>query len=959
MRRLFIDLETYSEVDIRKAGLYRYVQSPSFQIMLFAYSRDGEDPVVIDLLQGETIPEDIVRALWDPSVTKHAYNAAFEFYCLSKFYHTFPEQWQCTMVHGLYCGYPAGLEAINVAMQLPDDKQKSAVGRGLISYFCKPCKATKTNGHRTRNLPHHEPERWTLFKAYCAQDVVAEMAVEDRLSPWPVPDEEWRLWHLDIQINSYGVNIDQNLVTNALSINDTVMRDLEAEAIDLSGLDNPNSVSQLKKWLEKESDLDVSNLNKSSVKQMINATADDSVKRVLEIRQEMSKTSIKKYTAMQEVICSDGRVRGLLQHYGANRTGRWCLTGDHEVLTPAGWISMADWSGGEIACWSPSTEAISFQAAKALSFAYTGDMISVNGQRCEQICTPDHKMPYLDKNGDWAVANAEAVFTRRVTIPFTGYRRTEHASDPEKIRVLIMVQADGHYTREGDLRLHFKKERKIERCKSLLRKAEVPFVERQYPQNDSACIIIKNRSLPLWLRQFQDKTFGPWILNESPDVIFDELPYWDGYRGGPNSLQYTTTNKQNAELLQAAAVLSGRSATLLTKERERENWNTAYILNIWNAPGRGTSIRREQINRVPFSGLVFCAETKTGFFIVRRNGKVWVTGNSGRLVQVQNLPRNKIETLEYARNLVKTGRLQAIKVIYGNVPDTLSQLIRTAFIPSEGRIFLVADFSAIEARIIAWLAGEQWRLDVFATHGKIYEASAAAMFNVPVELISKGHPEYSLRAKGKVAELALGYQGGTAALIAMGALEMGLSEEELPEIVARWRKASPRIKDLWYLMQGCAIEAIKTGRAQTGRGITFTPEELGEERFLTIRLPSGRKLFYVKPFLAMNQWDSDAFFFYQRDQTSGKWVKEQTYGGKLTENIVQAIARDCLALALTRLAEAGFQTVMHIHDEVVIDCPLAQADLEKACEIMGQPIPWAPGLLLRADGFTTKFYMKN
>ena len=655
MRRLFIDIETYSEVDIRKAGLYRYVQSPSFQIMLFAYSRDGEDPVVIDLLQGETLPEDIVRALWDPSVTKHAYNAAFEFYCLSKFYYTVLEQWQCTMIHGLYCGYPAGLEAINVAMRLPDDKQKSAVGRGLISYFCKPCKATKSNGHRTRNLPHHEPERWTLFKAYCAQDVVAEMAVEDRLSPWPVPDEEWRLWHLDIQINSYGVNIDLQLVLNALSINDTVMRDLEAEAIDLSGLDNPNSVSQLKKWLEKESDLDVSNLNKSSVKQMINATADDSVKRVLEIRQEMSKTSIKKYTAMQEVICSDGRVRGLLQHYGANRTGRW----------------------------------------------------------------------------------------------------------------------------------------------------------------------------------------------------------------------------------------------------------------------------------------------------------------AGRLIQVQNLPRNKIETLEHARNLVKTGRLQAIKVIYGNVPDTLSQLIRTAFIPSEGRIFLVADFSAIEARIIAWLAGEQWRLDVFATHGKIYEASAAAMFNVPVELISKGHPEYSLRAKGKVAELALGYQGGTAALIAMGALEMGLTEEELPEIVARWRKASPRIKDLWYTMQGCAIEAIKTGRAQTGRGITFTPEGLGEERFLTIRLPSGRKLFYVKPFLAMNQWDSDAFFFYQRDQTSGKWVKEQTYGGKLTENIVQAIARDCLAIALTRLAEAGFQTVMHIHDEVVIDCPLAQADLEKACEIMGQPIPWAPGLLLRADGFTTKFYKKE
>lgn len=655
MRHLSIDIETFSEVDIRKAGLYRYVQSPSFQIILFAFSWDGEDPVVIDLLRGETVPEEIIRALYDPNVTKHADNAAFEFCALSKFYYTILEQWQCTMIHGMYCGYPAGLAAINVAMQLPDDKQKNATGKGLINYFCKPCKPTKANGHRSRNLPHHEPARWELFKAYCAQDVVAEMAVEDRLTPWPVPEEEWNLWHLDLQINSYGVNIDQRLVSQALNINAAVMHALEEEAVGISGLDNPNSVAQLKKWLEEESDLDVVDMKKASVKQMIKTTDNDTVKRVLEIRQEMSKTSIKKYTAMQEVICSDGRVRGLLQFYGANRTGRW----------------------------------------------------------------------------------------------------------------------------------------------------------------------------------------------------------------------------------------------------------------------------------------------------------------AGRLIQVQNLPKNKIETLENARDLVKTGRLQAIRVIYGNVPDTLSQLIRTAFIPSEGRIFLVADFSAIEARVIAWLAGEQWRQDVFATHGKIYEASAAAMFNVPVELISKGHPEYELRAKGKVAELALGYQGGTAALIAMGALEMGLSEEELPDIVARWRKASPRIKDLWHTMQSCAIEAIKTGRSQIGRGITFTHEGLGEERFLTIRLPSGRKLFYVKPFLSKNQWDSDAIFFYQRDQTTGKWIKEQTYGGKITENVVQAIARDCLAVALQKLAAAGFQTVMHVHDEAIIDCPLAQADLEKACEIMGQPIPWAPGLLLRADGFSTKFYKKE
>lgn len=654
MRHLSIDIETYCDLDLTKVGLYKYVQSPFFQIMIFAYSYDGAAPIVVDLAQGEKIPEDVLFAFCDQLNIKHAYNASFEFACLSKFYHTILSQWQCTMIHAYYCGYPGGLGNVNDAMGIAADKKKSSIGKALIQYFCKPCKPTKNNGNRSRNLPRHDPARWELFKAYCAQDVVAEMEVERRLAPWPVPESEWKLWQLDNAINAQGVLIDKQLVSNALDMNSRVMNDLEREAVLLSGLDNPNSVKQLKVWLEEETEEEILNVNKATVKGLISNLDDEKVKRVLEIRQEMSKTSIKKYAAMESVICSDGRVRGLLQFYGT-RTGRW----------------------------------------------------------------------------------------------------------------------------------------------------------------------------------------------------------------------------------------------------------------------------------------------------------------AGRLIQVQNLPKNYLSTLNIARNLVIENKLQALKVVYGNVPDTLSQLIRTAFVPSDGNVLMIADFSAIEARVIAWLAGEQWRQEVFATHGKIYEASASAMFGIPLEKIVKNNPEYELRSKGKVAELALGYQGGTDALIAMGALKMGLQEDELGDIVSRWRKASPRIVDLWYKMQNCAIEALRSGRPQTERGITFTYEGNDEERFLTILLPSGRKLFYVKPFLCPNQWGRDSIYFYSTNQISKRWQKTPTYGGKLVENIIQAIARDCLAVAMQRLDRAGFKTIMHIHDESVIDVPIPLADLEKACKIMGEPIPWAPGLILTADGFISKYYKKD
>lgn len=654
---LSIDIETKSSVDITKAGAYRYAQSEDFEILLFAYKYDEEDVQLVDLTVEERIPERILTALMNPNVVKHAYNAAFEWYCLNTAgYRTPLEQWNCTMIHGLYCGYTAGLDATGKAIGLPQDKQKLSTGKALIRYFCTPCKPTKSNGGRSWNLPKHAPEKWELFREYCKQDVVTENEILKRLQAFPVPKEEQRLWRMDILMNAYGVRVDTNLIAGALAIDSHSTECLTAEAFRITGLSNPNSATQLQQWLSGKG-VDIPNLQKATVEEYLQREdLPDDARKILEIRQQLGKTSIKKYVAMDTAKGADDRVRGLTQFYGANRTGRW----------------------------------------------------------------------------------------------------------------------------------------------------------------------------------------------------------------------------------------------------------------------------------------------------------------AGRLVQLQNLPRNYLKTLDYARNLVKDKNYDGIKLLYGNVPDTLSQLIRTAFIPSDGNKFVVADFSAIEARVIAWLAGEQWVNEVFATHGKIYEATASQMFHVPIEKIAKGNPEYSLRQKGKVATLALGYQGGTAALIAMGALNMGLAEEELPDIVQRWRSANPRIRDLWYAVEQAALTTMQTAQPQGIYGLIFRYEGdlVYGQSFLTVQLPSGRKLFYTKPFLQENQFGKMAIHYYTVGQQTRKWEVASTYGGKMTENIVQAIARDCLAETLKRIDRMGLQVVFHVHDEVIIDAPVS-ITVDEICDLMAEPIPWAPGLILKGAGFESDYYMKD
>lgn len=653
MDELHIDIETYSSVELPKAGVYAYTASPDFEVLLFAYAYNDEPVQLIDLAgAGERIPLRVLADLASPAIRKIAHNAQFERVCLSVWTRKQldPRQWLCTAAHAAQLGLPAKLADVGRIL-LPEVEQKATTGRALIRLFCGPCSGTIKNGGRTRNLPKHDPARWEIFREYCRQDVVTERAIEKAMARFPFPAEERAIYALDQVINDRGVRVDPPLVYAAIALANTQKTGLIAEAVALAGLDNPQSVKQIKDWLLEEDGIEVESLNKAAIPGLIKATESDKVKRILEIRQALGKTSVTKYAAIARALGPDNRVRGLLQYYGAGRTGRW----------------------------------------------------------------------------------------------------------------------------------------------------------------------------------------------------------------------------------------------------------------------------------------------------------------AGRLVQVQNLPQNHLEDLALARRLLRNRQPEAIELLFGGLAPVMSELIRTAFIPADGCEFYVADFSAIEARVVAWLAGEKWRLDVFATHGKIYEASASAMFHIPIEQITKGS---ALRQKGKVAELALGYGGGPNALVTMGALKQGLTEDDLQPLVTAWRRANPAIVKYWRAVEDAALEAVAgRGRQRVGCCEFY----MAPGAILMIRLPCGRALAYQNARLEKDpRYGRQQLVYDGVGQERKSWGPLSTYSGKLTENITQAIARDCLAEAMLRLDAAGYKIVMHVHDEAIMEAPRnGDHTLAQACAIMGEPIPWAPGLLLRADGFACEFYQKD
>ena len=765
IKTISLDLETYSSVDISKSGVYRYAESDDFEILLLSYSLNGGEIHTIDLAMGEEIPEDVLKALVSEDVEHWAYNSSFERICLSSWLrknrpdlykgygredestslYLSPSSWYCDMVLSAYSGLPLSLKGVGAVLKL--DEQKDEKGKPLIKFFCTPTQSGE------RHYYYHDIIRWEEFKKYNAQDVRTEMAIHKRLNEkYPVPRSVWDEYHMSETINDRGIAVDMDLVRSAIALDKVSRENLTQKLSSLTLLENPNSVSQMKGWL-KENGIEAETLGKKAVEALLkNEDISPEIKETLCLRLQLAKSSIRKYDAIENCVCRDGRVHGMFMFYGANRTGRWCLTGDHEILTKHGWVRLDEWEGGSIACWNARNEIVSFQKANALSFDYTGPMYTYKDCRIDQCSTPDHRMRAKRRcDKPWEDMTVEEMAKSQPMIPMTGYKDYRCCADPAWLRVLIMTQADGFYTEDGTVRYHFKKLRKVERCKMLLRKAGIFFTEN-YFKNGCTSISIPARCVPLWLRQFTDKTFGYWLFDENPDIFFDELPYWDGYYPAPNSIQYSTINKTNADLVQALAHMSGRTAVIRKKKvsEKHPNWNDAYVVDIWqNVTNAHTIATKPEIT--DYSGKVYCAETSTGYFLVRRNGKVWVTGNSGRIVQLQNLRQNHIEDLENARELVKTADSGLVEALYDDVPDTLSQLIRTAFIPRDGYKFIVADYSAIEARVIAYLAKEQWRIDAFARGDDIYCAAASQMFKVPVV---KHGINGDLRAKGKVAELA-------------------------------------------------------------------------------------------------------------------------------------------------------------------------------------------------------------
>lgn len=644
MKSLAIDIETYSSVELGKSGVYKYAEAEDFEILLFSYAIDDGETKTIDLVNGEQIPQNVIDAIHNPKVIKWAFNAQFERVCLSRYFGAWlpPKSWRCTMVWAATLGLPLSLEGVGAVLGL--ERQKLKEGRTLIRYFSVPCRPTKSNDGRTRNLPHHAQDKWEQFKEYNKRDVEVERDIKEKLKKFLVPETEWQNYVLDQQINDRGIRLDMTLVKRAIECNEKFRRTHMEKARRLTGLENPNSTQQLKEWL-KSKGMNVDSLSKAGVSDLL-TEADGDVEKVLQLRQELAKSSVKKYTAMENAVCKDGRAHGLLQFYGANRTGRF----------------------------------------------------------------------------------------------------------------------------------------------------------------------------------------------------------------------------------------------------------------------------------------------------------------AGRLIQVQNLPQNHLPDLEQARELVRYGRFDAVEMLYDSVPVVLSELIRTTFVPKKGYRFFVADFSAIEARVIAWMAGERWRQEVFASHGKIYEASASQMFHVPIEEITKGSP---LRQKGKVSELALGYGGSVGALTAMGAVAMGLSEEELIPLVKTWRNANPNIVKLWWDVDKAVKKVVKEKTRVTLGRLEFS----WGSGILFIRLPSGRRLAYVKPKMGINRFGREGVT-YESIGATKKWERINSYGPKFVENIVQAIARDLLTDAMCRMDWAGYRIVMHVHDEIVVEAPV-ETSLDELCDLMAQTSEWADGLQLRADGFVCDFYKKD
>lgn len=997
MKYLFADLETFSPLNLPQVGSFRYAED--CEILLWGYAIDTEPARVWDCTNPQTkeMPEALAKALKEVQAGERKIvwhnGMMFDTVVLAAHgYHIPLEMIVDTMVIAYQHGLPGALGDLCDVLRMPTDKAKDKDGKRLVQLFCKPqpeCYKVRRHDRYTK------PEDWIKFVNYCRLDVEAERELFKALPKWNCTEWEHRLQVLDAEINRRGVKVDIELAKAAVELSER-RKGILAEETQRQTNGEVGAATQrdaLIDYMAREYGWKIDTMTKAELEKRVDdPSVPEPVRELLKLRLMSTKTSIQKFKALLRRVNKDGRMRGGLQFRGAARTGRWCLTGDHEVLTPNGWVRLDEWQGGEIACWNVD-ETVDFMEAKALAFPYEGEMCAIESKRVSQISTPDHRMACAwGTKREWRVKTAEECALGKVRIPYYGRRKLPWFCVEEiPLRVAVMTQADGHFSSRGRVTFHFKKERKVARCQMLLSAAGIRFSRNTY--ETGTVFTVYPSDIPEWLRAFEEKVFSPALFDADPDVFFDELSFWDGSVSTKNSFQYSTAVRANADFVQAFAHMSGRAAILLERPGRKEGWSTIYTLNIWENGSNRSVVMPEAHSKQAFKGTVYCAETKTGFFMVRRNGRVWVTGNSGRGMQLQNLARPTMpqREIDFAAAVLKDGTFECF---YEDPSSVLPNLLRGEIIAPAGKKLIVADYSNVEGRVLAWLAGEEWKLQAFrdfdAGHGHdLYKLAYARAFGVKPEDVTK--PQ---RQIGKVLELALGYGGGAPAF-ARFAKAYGIDLSDMAEYVKStapravwleavdgypyfveknrtgglereafiacdvlkrlWRKTNPKIVQFWANVGQAVQKAIVSRESVRVGYVAFTRTE----SFLVIRLPSGRLLCYPSP-KTNPSVGKDSFTYAGTNQFSRKWEKIESYGAKNVENITQAVACDLLSEGLLRMDAAGYKTVLTIHDEAITEAPDTDEFTFKKMEHLMSTLPaWAPGLPLVAAGYEAYRYRKD
>jgi hypothetical protein len=997
MKYLFADLETFSPLNLPQVGSFRYAED--CEILLWGYAIDDKPARVWDCTNPQTkeMPEALAKALKEVQAGERKIvwhnGMMFDTVVLAAHgYHIPLEMIVDTMVIAYQHGLPGALGDLCDVLRMPTDKAKDKDGKRLVQLFCKPqpeCYKVRRHDRYTK------PEDWIKFVNYCRLDVEAERELFKALPKWNCTEWEHRLQVLDAEINRRGVKVDIELAKAAVELSER-RKGILAEETQRQTNGEVGAATQrdaLIDYMAREYGWKIDTMTKAELEKRVDdPSVPEPVRELLKLRLMSTKTSIQKFKALLRRVNKDGRMRGGLQFRGAARTGRWCLTGDHEVLTPNGWVRLDEWQGGEIACWNVD-ETVDFMEAKALAFPYEGEMCAIESKRVSQISTPDHRMACAwGTKREWRVKTAEECALGKVRIPYYGRRKLPWFCVEEiPLRVAVMTQADGHFSSRGRVTFHFKKERKVARCQMLLSAAGIRFSRNTY--ETGTVFTVYPSDIPEWLRAFEEKVFSPALFDADPDVFFDELSFWDGSVSTKNSFQYSTAVRANADFVQAFAHMSGRAAILLERPGRKEGWSTIYTLNIWENGSNRSVVMPEAHSKQAFKGTVYCAETKTGFFMVRRNGRVWVTGNSGRGMQLQNLARPTMpqREIDFAAAVLKDGTFECF---YEDPSSVLPNLLRGEIIAPAGKKLIVADYSNVEGRVLAWLAGEEWKLQAFrdfdAGHGHdLYKLAYAKAFGVKPEDVTK--PQ---RQIGKVLELALGYGGGAAAF-ARFASGYGMDLNEMAEYVKSsapranwldaadsysffaekkmtggleretfiacetlkrlWRKSNPKIVQFWANVGQAVQKAIVSRESVRVGYVAFTRTE----SFLVIRLPSGRLLCYPSPKTNPGV-GKDSFTYMGVNQFSRKWEKIESYGAKNVENITQAVACDLLSEGLLRMDAAGYKTVLTIHDEAITEAPDTDEFTFKKMEHLMSTLPdWAPELPLVAAGYEAYRYRKD